>query len=499
MTLDVGLLYTVSHSPDALSTGFSKVLIRALEAPKDLPVAQSAQIESVIPVLSSSILPCGHTYNQHKILYQKGKMTAGDMACGICKGISKNNECQQDDQDELEAPPRPHQGPIPSQTISRTTEPFPTYREPRLQTQPIDIPAGDPTIQRRANYTGDALDLRSIDARRFLNPDQQRSASASYGLFTSGSSTIVGTSSVSHGNNSADVHPLSRNDPSSSPTATATTQAKEERDVAHDTKPTSGESNAGKHNDIHKMLAKYPMTDLRALFPGKSDLSIRRDLNLPPGTPTEPYYGKEYAEHAKATPANDDEAGEFVRGNISQEDPFTGDPDRSNLLFSASGEGILPGVVAASTPIRSAPPSRLPPPPPTSASAATRATEIIEELDRLAAAEPGVLSLMRASGYRRGGSPSLRSGFSGAAAAGAAPSLTSSAGFSAAVQGELLHQQDELERAQRHERRQARLAKKASKATLKSQKSVVGGGGGGLFGRFRRGGEGGGGPSAPPA
>lgn len=403
--------------------------------------------------------------------------------------------------------PRPYHGTMPSQTSSTDTEPFPRYQEPP-QTQPIDIPAGNPAIQSRTHYTGDAFDITSVDARQYLNPSRQQLGSTSYSSNDlSGSATVTGTTYAGSSQagpianvTAAPTLPRSRRTESSA----TSNQADKGKNVAAARVPAQG-TNTNARNSLYEMLARYPMKDLRAVFPGRSDSFIREKLGLAPGTPTDPYYGREYAEHAKAGTASTSDDREFVRGNYDQEeDPFTGVPDRSNLLFSASGH-FLPGVVAASTPPRmpQPPPSRPPPlppqPAPAAASAATRASEIIEELDRLAVADPTVVSLLRASGYRGGGAPS--SGSSAAAtAAAAAPFLTSSLSAGGPlVQGELLHQRDERARAERLERRQARLVKKASKATLKSQNSVGGGGGAGLFGRFRRANEGGGGPSAPSA
>jgi hypothetical protein len=234
---------------------------------------------------------------------------------------------------------------------------------------------------------------------------------------------------------------------------------------------------------------------------------------MEPGTPTpsSPYYGKEYASHAMPSTIETiaDDTATFIQNREFRDDPFTGDPDRSNLMYSASGnipQGVhdartreddgaydeeisqLSGVVAASTPARAVAvhpaPSRAPP----AAPAAAKAAEMMRELDDLAAGHPQVSSMLRAWGYKGSQAPSLGSGGSSSAATTTAGPFF---GARAGVQGELLHQRDERARAERQERARLRVVKKASKATLKSQKSVGGGeGGGGLFGRFRRGEDG---------
>ncbi|KAK6074576.1 hypothetical protein SCUP234_08106 [Seiridium cupressi] len=397
-------------------------------------------------------------------------------------------------------------------------------------TRPIDGPAGDAAIQSRARRTRDAYN--DIELARLDPAGRRYGSNASLGRGRPGQSSVAGPSSTNfteatymHASNPR-LMPTDQNNRTTQAllfpeNAEAITRSDKRKGVyiaaptPHPEPAVASNKSSESTSEVTAMLSRYPMAALRSLFPGKSDEAIRGQLGMGPGTPTpaEPYYGKEYASHAQraSSEAVTDDSSSFVRARQWHDDPFTGDPDRSNLMYSASGRIVdarrseesgtyaeeisdLGEVVAASTPHRRAvapapaaaappaAPSRAPPPLPPTAAAA----ELMRQLDGLAAGHPEVSTMLRSLGYRGQATTSLGSGGSVAASSSAAGLFA----VDGRAQGELLHQKDERARAEREERGRLRLEKKASKAALRSSKSVGGGGegGGGLFGRLRWGG-----------
>ncbi|KAK9774369.1 hypothetical protein SCAR479_08974 [Seiridium cardinale] len=483
--------------------------------PCDNDALQHPQIVgSVSDAFASAIAPVASDHTRGE-----GSEPAKEAETGRCISKPASEESPPFDLDQF--PPLPENRVLPH-TLGLNQD-----------TRPIDGPAGDAAIQSRARRTRDASDDTEL-AR--LDPAGRRYGSnASLGHGRPGQSSVAGPSGTNFTEATTYMHAsntrLTPTDENNRTTqaflypehAEAITRSDKRKGVyiaapmPHPEPAAASTKSTESTSEVAAMLSRYPMAALRSLFPGKSDEAIRGQLGMGPGTPTpaEPYYGKEYASHAQraSSEAATDDSSSFVRARQSHDDPFTGDPDRSNLMYSASGRIVdarrseeggtyaeeisdLGEVVAASTPHRravapapapaaaaaaAAAPSRAPPALPPTAAAA----ELMRQLDGLAAGHPEVSTMLRSLGYRGQATTSLGSGGSVAASSSAAGLFA----VDGRAQGELLHQKDERARAEREERGRLRLEKKASKAALRSSKSVGGGeGGGGLFGRLRRGG-----------
>jgi hypothetical protein len=445
---------------------------------------------------------------------------------------------------------------------------YTSFPEPTQETPSIGVPADGPVCQDCAQYTGDTIDLVDIERRceatvaenhessstceTFLaDPSSQESSPATNGLQLP-ARTGMGSPSLrtiredstqmSHSpdeakapstaiRNGEDGIKISSGIASPDESPEDNTVADKGKAVAQVQTDADILSATSTRRSLVDMLGKYTIEDLRLVFPDKSDDAIRNALDIQPGTPrpVQPEHIRMYANQAAAAVQNN----AFIRGQDTQEDPFTGNPERSNLLFSASGNipmgmrvaranedgggydeeiSDLDDVVAASTPRASViaaasaasasteatasippPPSRDPPPPPASDAAAT-AAEMMQKLDRLAADNPEVDRMLREWGYRSGGG-GADSRYEPAPAASTASSAATVMprimyNSIAVEESEYLHEQDERSRAKRLQRERIRNEKKSLKAVLKMQKSRDGSdGGGGLFGRFRRGGS----------